>query len=294
MRLNLYLVDFAQHDALGMEREAAGLIGKPGYEDVIFYYESDTAAYGGEFAKGRELLRRAADSAQRADEKETAAEYKADAAIRDALVSNMALAKEEAQAALALANGRDLEGVSAIALGLAGESAQAARLAGDLDKRFAEDTVVKFDYLPMIHAVVALRSGYAGKAVEVLAPAVPYEVGLGLPLHPTHRRGEAYQAARQGAAAGAEFQKILGHPGVLGNDLIGSLAHLGLGRAYALAGDGAKAKTAYQDFFTLWKNADPDIPILLQAKAEYAKLKSLGASAGRVSSYLSPVILAEI
>ncbi len=162
---------------------------------------------------------------------------------------------------------------------LAGDSAQAARLADDLGKRFPEDTIVQFDYLPMIHAAVALRSGDAGKAVEALAAAAPYELGASNPvvtfaLYPVYLRGEAYLAAKQGAAAGAEFQKILDHPGVVGNEPIGAMAHLGLGRAYALAGDSAKAKTAYQDFFALWKNADPDIPILKQAKAEYAKLKS--------------------
>jgi hypothetical protein len=242
----------------------------------MFFLESDTAAYGGEFAKARKLTQRAVDSAQRADEKEAAAAYNAQAAVREALVGNIALAKQDAQAALAPANGRDEEAISAIALGLAGDSAQAARLAGDLRKHFAEDTIVKFRYLPMIQAAVELRGGDAGKAVEALTAAAPYELGTNtrLPLCPIYLRGAAYLAARQGAAAAGEFQKILDHSGVVINEVIGALAHLGLGRAYALAGDNAKAKTAYQDFFALWKNADPDIPILQQAKAEYAKLKS--------------------
>jgi eukaryotic-like serine/threonine-protein kinase len=274
----LYYVDFLQHDAPSMERVAAGLMGKPGWEDVILYLESDTAAYAGEFAKARELTRRAVDSAQRADRKEPAAGYKAEAAVREATVDNMAVAKQGAQAALALANGKDVEAYSAIALGLAGDSAQAARLAGDLAKRFPEDTIVRFQYLPMIHAAVALRSSDSGKVVEALVSAAPYELGqdslfFTFALYPIYLRGEAYLAAKQGAAAGAEFQKILDHPGVVINEVIGALAHLGLGRAYTLAGDNAKARTAYQDFFALWKNADPDIPILQQAKAEYAKLK---------------------
>jgi multidrug resistance efflux pump len=244
-------------------------MGRPGYEDEILYAESKTAAYGGVFAKARELARRAEDSAQRAHETEREAEYKADASIQEALVGNMALAKQGAQAALALANGEYVEADSAIALGLAGDSAQAERLAADLGKRFPEDTRVRLDYLSMIHATVALGSGDAVKAVEALRAAVPYPFFY----YSVYLRGEAYLAAKQGAAAAVEFQKILDHPGVVVNDPIGALAHLGLGRAYALAGDSAKAKTAYQDFFALWKNADPDIPILQQAKAEYARLK---------------------
>jgi len=276
--LVLYEVDFLERDAPGMEREAAAEMGKPGLEDQILFLESETAAYGGEFAKSRELTRRAADSAQRADEKETAAEYQAHAAIREALAGNMASAKQQAQAALALANGRRVAGFSAIALALAGDSGQAAQLAADLGKRFPADTIVQYDYLPMIHAAIALQSSEPSKAVNALAAASPYELGhtnsaFTFALYPVYLRGEAYLAAKQGAAAAAEFQKILDHPGVVANEPIGALAHLGLGRAYALSGDTVKAKTAYQDFFALWKNADPDIPILKQAKAEYAKLK---------------------
>jgi eukaryotic-like serine/threonine-protein kinase len=265
----LYDVDFLQHNAAGMDHEAAGLMGKPEYEGAMLYVESTTAAHGGEFAKARELTRRAVDSAQRADEPEIEAEYKADAAIREALAGNIAVAKQGAQAALALANGKDVEADSAIALGLAGDSAQAERLAADLGKRFPEDTRVRLDYLPMIHASIALQSGDASKAVEALRAAVPYPFFY----YSVYLRGQAYMAARRGTAAEVEFQNIFDHPGVLVNDVIGALTHLGLGRAYALAGDNAKAKTAYQDFLALWKNADPGVPILQQAKAEYVKLK---------------------
>ena len=242
------------------------------------YLESETAAYGGELAKSLDLTRQAADSAQRADEKEPAAEYRAHASVREALAGNLAVAKQEAQAAPALANGRQVTGFSALALALAGDSAQAAKLADDLNKRYPNDTIVQFDYLPMIHAAIALRSGNAGKAVQALSASKPYELGhpnsvFTFALYPIYLRGEAYLAAKQGPAAAAEFQKILDHPGVVGNEPIGALAYLGLGRAYVLAGDTAKAKTAYQDFLALWKNADPDIPIFQQAKAEYAKLK---------------------
>ena len=271
IHLQLYEIDFLQHDAAGMEREAAGLMGKPGVEDIMLDVESDTAAYGGQFAKARELTRRASDSAQRADKKETAAGYEAEAALREALVGNMSQAKQQAQAALALSTSIYVEGGSAIALGLAGDAPQATRLAADVAKRLPENTMVQFGFLPMIHAAAALQSGSANNALEALVPAAPYELGSG--LYPAYQRGEAYLAAHQGSAAAAEFQKILYHACVVQNDLIGALAHLGLARAYAFSGDTVKAKSAYQDFLGLWKDADPDIPILKQAKAEYAKLQ---------------------
>jgi eukaryotic-like serine/threonine-protein kinase len=272
IHLMLYQLDFLQHDAAGMEREAAGLMGKPGYDVFILYQESNTAAFGGEFAKARQLMRYAVHTAQQADENEMAAAHWADAAIREAWVGNLALAKEKARSALALGNSKEIEAVSAIALGLGGDSMQAERLAGDLGKRFAEDTIVQSQYLPMIHAAARLRNGEPGKALGALAAATPYELGL-WHLYTAYLRGEAFLAAKQGAPAEVEFRKILDHPGVIVNEPIGALAHLGLGRAYALAGDSTKAKTAYQDFLSLWKNADPDIPILQQSKAEYAKLK---------------------
>jgi serine/threonine protein kinase len=276
--LVLYSVDFLAHDAAAMERQVASETGKPGVEDQMLFLESETAAYNGEFAKSRELTRRAADSAQRTDEKETAAEYQAHASIREALVGNMDFARKEAQAALAQASGREAEPLSAIALGLAGDSAQAERLAADLGKRFPEDTIEQFNYLPMIRAAIALHSGDGKRAIDALAASAPYELGetnssFTFALYPVYLRGEAGLAAKQDAAAVTEFQKILDHAGVVGNEPIGALAHLGLGRAYAISGDTAKARAAYQDFLALWKDADPDIPILKEAKAEYAKLQ---------------------
>src|ERR1017187_1825863 len=278
IHVSLYSISFLQRDAAGIEHEAAGLMGKPGFEDAMLYNESDTAAYAGQFAKARELTRRASDSAQRADEKETAANYEAEAAVREAMGGNMSAAKQQAQAALALSTGRDVEAISAVALGLAGDAPQATPLADNLAKRFPEDPIVKFEYLPMIHAAAALQAGSATKAIDALTPAAPYELGataqnLSFALYPVYLRGEAYVAAHQGSGAAAEFQKILDHPGVVVNEPIGALAHLGLARAYVLSGDTTKAKTAYQDFFGLWKEADPDIPILKEAKAEYAKLQ---------------------
>jgi tetratricopeptide (TPR) repeat protein len=275
---NLYQIDFLKHDPAGMDREAALVLGKQGYEDDLLYLESDTATYAGQLAKAREFTRRAADSAQHADIKEAAAAYEAAGAVREALLGNPALAKQQAKAALALSKGRDVQAISTVALTLAGDSRQALRLANDLAARFPNDTLVQFNYLPVIHAGAALQSGNSAKALEALAPAAPYELGVitgsaDFTLYPIYLRGEAYLAAHQGAEAAVEFQKILDHPGIAANEPIGALAHLGLGRAYALSGNTAKATASYRDFLTLWKDADPDVPIYRQAKAEYAKLQ---------------------
>jgi eukaryotic-like serine/threonine-protein kinase len=265
VHLKLYWVDFLRHDAVGMEREAAGLMGKPGDEDQMLNYESDTFSYGGQLANARVLTRRAIESAHKVDEKEAAALYQAEAAVREALVANTDLAKTQARAALSLSNGRDTSGLSAIALGLAGDSAYATRLADDLGERFPQNTIVQSNYVPTIHAAALLRSGDASKATETLAAAAPYELGtnfvtLNFVLYPVYLRGEAYLATKQGAAAAAEFQKILDHFGIVRNAPIGALAHLQLGRAYALSGDSSKAKRAYNDFLTLWKASTPTSP----------------------------------
>jgi eukaryotic-like serine/threonine-protein kinase len=276
--INVYSIDFLQHDTAGMEREAASLMGKPGLEDAMLYQESDTAAYAGQFSQAHELTRRATESAQRADEKETAAGYQAEAALREALVGNLSLARRQAQAAVALSNGKDVSAISAISLALAGEAPAATRLAADLARRFPDDTIVQFNYLPAIRAATALQGGNPTRAIEALAPASPYELGspaqsFSFALYLVYLRGNAYLATHQSASAAGEFQKILDHYGVVGNEPIGALAHLGLARAYALSGDAAKARITYQDFLALWQNADPDLPIFNQAKTEYAKLK---------------------
>jgi hypothetical protein len=276
IHLGLYVINFLQHDAAAMEREVAQLMGKPGAEDLILYLESDTAAYGGQFREARELTKRAAKSALRTDNKEAAAGYEAEGEVREALVGNIDMVKHSLDVALALSSGKDVEAMSATALALAGDSVRARRLAADLDNRFPEDTIVQFNYLPTIRAATALRGGDPAKAIEALAAAAPYEFGqtseaFGFSLYPIYVRGEAYLAAHQSAAAGAEFQKLIDHPSLVWNEPIGALAYLQLGRAYAMQGDGVKAKKAYHDFFALWKDADPDIPVLKQAEAEYAK-----------------------
>jgi tetratricopeptide (TPR) repeat protein len=278
LHLNLYWVDFLEHDATGMEREAGRLLGKPGYEDQMLSFESDAAVNGGQLIKARALTRRAVESAKKWDEEEPPALYQAEAAVHEALVGNTNFAKQRAQAAIALSNGKDVEALSAIALAMVGDSAQARRMADDLGKRFPEDTIVQSNYLPVIRASVFLNGGEFGSAIEALAAAAPHELGgnletMNFVFYPVYMRGKAYLAAKQGPTAAAEFQKILTHPGALRSEPIGALAQLGLARAWDLTGEKAKAKTAYQDFLTLWKDADPDVPVFREAIAEYSKLQ---------------------
>jgi hypothetical protein len=184
-------------------------------------------------------------------------------------------------AALALSRSRDVEYAAAFALAQAADFSQARALANDLDRRFPEDTSVRFNYLPALRALFALKDGEPSRAGEVLQAATRYEfamTGLGLfgffgALYPDYVRGEMYLVERQGAEAAAEYQKILDHPGIVFADPIGALAHLQQGRAFTLSGDKTRAKSAYQDFLTLWKDADSDIPILRQAKTEYVRLQ---------------------
>jgi DNA-binding winged helix-turn-helix (wHTH) protein len=276
----LYGIAFYRGDAAEMARQAARSAGVPGEEDLLLAMEADTAAYSGHLGKAREFSRRAADSAELAAQKETAAGYYAVSALREALFGDASKARQQATIAKGRSSGRDMDYGVALALACAGDAGQAQALADDLGKRFPEDTVVRFNYLPTLRAKLALLRSNPQQALDTLGAAAPYE--LGLPsislynwpnLYPVYVRGEAYLAAHQGNEAASEFQKILEHRGIVLNEPIGALAHLQLGRAYALQGDAAKSRAAYQDFLTLWKDADPDIPILIAAKAESAKLK---------------------
>jgi len=276
--INLYQVSFLEHDQPGMDREVAWGTGKSGVEDVLLYGESLTAAYFGEQAKAHEFSERARASALRADEKETAAAYLADSALREALFGNATDARKAAIAALAQAQNRDIKSACALAYALSGDLAHAQSLADEIDHAYPQDTLAQFNYLPEIRAAIELAHNDSTKAIAALEPAHPYELGTPtqvpfLSAYPVYVRGLSYVSAHNGAAAVAEFQKILNVPGVIVNEPIGSLAHLQLGRAYAQGSDTAKAKSAYQDFFSLWKDADPDIPVLKEAKTEYAKLQ---------------------
>ena len=173
-----YQIAFLQHDAPGMQREVAQLVGKPGWEDQSLGYQEQALAHGGEFTKARELSRRAIDSAQRADSKDRAAGYQALSALLEAVVGNMASAKRQAQAALVLSSDRDVQAIAAVALGLAGEVSSTLRLPDELTNRYPEDTAVRFTYVPMMRAASSLTNGQGAKAVEELAPAAPYELGI--------------------------------------------------------------------------------------------------------------------
>jgi DNA-binding winged helix-turn-helix (wHTH) protein/Flp pilus assembly protein TadD len=270
-----YILAFLGDDAAGMKQQVDWGAGKPGLEDLFLAYEANTAAYFGLLANAREFSRRAAASAERAEEKEVAASYEKDAALREALFGNIAQARHRIDSALRLSIGRNVQYGVALALALIGDAARAQGLADDLGKRFPQDTVVQFNYLPTLHAQVELIRNDPLKAIEVLQAATPYEFGHvhSFSFYPVYVRGEAYRAAGQGSEAAAEFHKILDHHSIVVNEPIGALAHLQVGRAYAMQGDTAKAKAAYQDFLTLWKDADADIPILIAAKAEYSKLQ---------------------
>jgi tetratricopeptide (TPR) repeat protein len=235
----------------------------------------------GRLQAARRSSSRAEDLALQEGRREEAASYRAARAVWEAACGNAAEGKRTAIAALELSKGRDVQYVAGFALALSGDFSRSEALAGDLEKRFPEDTFVKFTYAPVLRASAALGRGKPADSVERLEIALRYEVAAnGLDfnhfylggLHSAYVRGEAFVAARRYAEATAEFQKILDHRGIVGTDPIGALAYLQLGRAFALSGNTAKAKAAYQAFLALWKDADPVIPVLKSAKAEYAKL----------------------
>ena len=282
LRLGLYQLGFLQNDTEEMAKQVNWAMGQPGVEDALLAAEADVAAYYGRLSKARDFSRKAVASAQKADEKETASAYEADAALREALFGNPVEARQRASTALALAAPRDVEYGVALASALADTSkhsqAEITKRMESLAHRFPEDTVVQFNYLPTVNAMLQIDAGNPGKAIEILEAARPYELGspssisMSLSMYPVYVRGLAYLSAKQGPQAATEFQKILAYRGIVQTEPIGALGRLGLARAYTVQGDTAKAKAAHQDLLTLWKDADPDIPILIAAKTEYAKL----------------------
>ena len=273
----LYYVAFVEGDQPTMQKQLEWAAGRTGEEDSLLASQADTEAYFGRLTKAREFSRRAVESAHRADAAETAAQWKASAALREAELGNMQQARSDAIAAHKLASGRVVDAVVATVLALAGDVAQAQAMADALDKEYPHDTLLQGYGLPSTRGAIALQAKDAAKVLDALQVATPYDLvgpsSLQGTMLPTYLRGQAYLQLHQGKEAAAEFQKILDHPGVVVNQPTGALARLGLARAYAMQGDAAKAKVAYQDFLTLWKDADPDVPVLIQAKAEYAKLQ---------------------
>ena len=293
LRYDLYQLAFLENNASQMTEQVTWASGKPGAEDFMLAMESHTAAYTGQVNRAREVFRGAVASAQRAEDKETAALYEADAAQWEALFGLAAEAREHARAALSHWKGRDVEFSAALGLALANqdphEQAEIANLADDLARRFPEDTLVKFNYVPTLRAQIALNRGNPSQALGALESSAPYELGIpggyGFPqaLLPVYVRGQASLAAHRGAQAATEFQKVLDYRGVVFTEAIGALAHLGIARAYAMQAEAAtdnsrpellaKARSAYEDFLNLWTNADSNVPVLVQARDEYKRLQ---------------------
>lgn len=273
---NIYQLAFLKGDDPRMAKVLAEASGKPGTEDILLATQADTEGWYGRLKRGREFTRRAMDSAEHNDAKESAAGYQAVAALREVEAGHTEQARADANAALNLAPNRDVRAVSALALARAGDAEGAEKRIDALDKEFPLDTVVQRYWLPTIRAAVALDRQNAAKAIELLKQASAIELGqpsqLNVFLCPVYVRGQAYLMLHDGKAAAEEFQTVLDHRGVVGNFPWGSLSRLGLARSYAAQGDGAKAKTAYADFFALWKGADADTPVLAAARSEYAKL----------------------
>lgn len=284
LRFGLYKLGFLENDVALMAKQVAWAKGNGGAEHVMLAFESDTAAYRGQLRKARELHDRAVASALGAGERQAAARYEGEAALREALFGNASEMSRHAGAALRLSTARDTEYTAAMALALSGAAGVRARceaLLNDLGRRFPEDTTVQFNYLPAIQAQLAVTRKRGGNAIETLQKATRYELGspgfhgqfVPVALYPVYVRGQAYLADRQAREAAAQFQKIIDHRGIVFNEPIGALAHLGLARAYAHAGDKGRSRAKYEEFFALWRDADPDIPILRRAKTEYTRVR---------------------
>ncbi len=278
LRLYLHYLAFLKGDSAQMEQQVAWGAGKPGDEDLLLSAQSDSYAYYGRLSQARDVSRRAVDSAVRSDSKETAALWQVSAALREAELGNAAAARQGVASALALAPGRDVKLFAALALARIGETARAKALVDDLEKNFGSNSLLKLYWLPTVKAAIELSKGDSMQVIRILEAAAPYELGSPPPLqigtlYPAYLRGQAYLLAHNGAAAAAEFKKILDHSGIVVNFATAAVARLQIARAYAMAGDTAKAKAAYQEFLNRWKDADGDIPILKEAKAEYAKLQ---------------------
>ncbi len=279
LHVEMYGLDFAQGNVKDMAAQTAWFEGRPELQHEVVGLEADSEADAGHLAKAREMTRRAVEGALRADNKEAAALWQLDGAWRESLFRNPEEAKKEASAGVALdRESANAEELAALVLAREGDSSEAQKLMDDVNKRYPQSTVAQSYWLPTIRAQVALTAKDFQGALAQLQNTSSLEYGsmtaneINSCLYSIYLRGEAYLAAGQEGAA-QEFQKIIDHPGVVWNCTTSALARLQLGRAYARMGDKAKARAAYQEFLTLWKNADPDIPVLKQAKVEFANLQ---------------------
>jgi eukaryotic-like serine/threonine-protein kinase len=280
LHVNRYGVAFLQGDTAEMQRQLGLISSQSGLEDFLLSVQSDTEAYAGHFNNARKLSRQAADSARRNDKKETAAEWLLNAALREAEIGAPQEARALVSEAMSLASSRDVRVLAALALARSGDAARAQSMTDELNHEAPANTLLNCYWLPAIRATLELNHHRPGNAVQLLQAASPCELGepnpqvqIGGSLYPLYVRGQSSLENGDAQQAVAEFQRMLDHRGVLQNFVLGALGHYQLGKAYVATGDAAKARVEYQNFLTLWKDADPDIPILKQAKAEYAKLQ---------------------
>jgi tetratricopeptide (TPR) repeat protein len=276
-----YFIAFLNEDAEEIKRKAELARTKPSTQDMMSHLEALELARRGRLQEARRASAVAVGIATRRGQHERAAVFEAATAVWEAFYGNLAAARQKATEALGLATGRDVDSAAAFALALSGDVARSRALADDLAKDFPEDTSVQSMYLPTLRALFALNDHQASVAIQSLQPSSPFDLALGVigftafygGLYPTYVRGEAFLAAHQPAEAAAEFQRIVDHRSIVLVDPMDAMARLQLARAHALSGDTVKATSAYGDLFALWKNADPDSPVLKQARAEYAKLR---------------------
>jgi serine/threonine protein kinase/Tfp pilus assembly protein PilF len=276
----MYAIAFLEGDAQEMKSQVYWAADKRGVEDILLSAQSDTEAFYGHLEKAREISERAVDSASRNGQRGTAALRQMNSALREAEVGNLGRARQAVKAGLAMAQTRHVQTLAALALACSGDLARSRALTDELQKKFSLNTQLNHYWLPVVRAYTELRGGHPAQAVKFLEEAAPYDLAYPEPqfsegglLYPVYVRGQAYLALHQGKEAVAEFQKFIDHRTIVVNSPLAALARLQLARAYVLQGDTAKARAAYEDFLTLWKDADPDVPILKEAKAEYAKLK---------------------
>jgi tetratricopeptide (TPR) repeat protein len=280
-----YHIAFLKADTLGMQRQIALAKSKPDREDRLSNLQALTLARSGRLEGARESARQAITLASAAGSLERAAAYETAMAVWEAWYGNAEAAQRSAMHVLDGVKGRHVTYAGALALAITGDTVRAQKIADDLDSRFPEDTSVRFSYLPTLHALIALKNDDPSRAIELLRPAATYEfaqpgisfygvggVAFGV-MYPTYVRGLSYLALRKPAEATAEFQKILDHPGLVLEDPMGALARLQLARAWMMAGERGKAKASYEELLQLWKDADPGIPSIGQARAEYARLE---------------------
>jgi hypothetical protein len=273
-----YTFAFLRDDRAEMERQMAWAAAQGDGEFALFADQANTAAYYGQLHKARELSKRAVESAIRSEAQETAALYRIDAASREMETGNLPLARDSVRAGRALSSSRSVEVVAAFALARIGDAAAAQALARELEKKNPANSLIKFYWLPTLRASLELHAGSPQAALSLLQMVAPYDLSQSsdvsneFAMYPAYIRGEAYLLQHNGTAAAAEFQKLLDHRGIVQNGILGALSRLQLARAEVLRGDVASARKQYRDFLSLWRDADPDLFILKQAKAESAKL----------------------